>query len=472
VANQPLRILQVNTEDISGGAAFIAWNLFQTYRARGYGSWLAVEHKHSDDPDVLLIPNRELHGMWARFCWDIHYRLQRLDKRIWGARWFSDWARRLADPCKSLDGYCGFEDFHFPGTWQLTQLTPKRPDIVHSHNLHGGYFDLRVLPWLSQQVPVVLTLHDAWLLSGHCAHSLDCERWKTGCGHCPDLTLYPAIRRDATAYNWRRKREIYADSRLYVATPSQWLMQKVEQSMLAPAVVEAQVIPNGVDLSTFHPADKRVTRAALGIPQASKVLLFTANAVRQNVWKDYQTVRDAVALTAERMSGQAVLFLALGEDALAERIGPAEVRFVPYQTDPEVVARYYQAADVYVHATRADTFPNTVLEALACGTPVVATAVGGIPEQVEDARTGFLVPAGDAKALAARLVQMLSDDALRQNMGVQAAEAARCRFDLCHQADIYLDWYHELAKQRASAPWAWESFATSSCNISLPSGQS
>jgi glycosyltransferase involved in cell wall biosynthesis len=453
VANQPLGILQVNTEDTSGGAALIAWNLFQTYRARGYKSWLAVGKQHSGDPDVRLVPNPNFDRKWRRFWWRLQSRLQ---LQGWGAGQLGGLARTLAEPGRALDYHRGIEDFRFPGTWQLLNLTEQRPDIIHCHNLHGGYFDLRALSWLSHQLPVVLTLHDAWLLSGHCAHSLSCERWKVGCDHCPDLTLYPAIRRDATAYNWRRKRKIYANSRLYVATPSQWLMRKVEQSMLATAVIEAQVIPNGVDLSIFHPADKRVTRTALGIPQDSKVLLFTANALRRNIWKDYQTVRDAVALTAERMSGQDVFFLALGEDALAERIGPAEVRFVPYQTDPEVVARYYQAADVYVHATRADTFPNTVLEALACGTPVVTTAVGGIPEQVEDAQTGFLVPAGDAEALAARLVQMLSDDALRQNMGAQAAEAARCRFDLCRQADSYLDWYHEMAKQRASAPWARE----------------
>ena len=110
-------------------------------------------------------------------------------------------------------------------------------------------------------MPTVLTLHDAWLLSGHCAHSFDCERWKTGCGECPDLTIEPAIRRDATADNWVRKRDIYARSRLYVATPSPWLMGRVEQSMLAPAVEQARVIPNGVDLSVFRPADKRSIRA-------------------------------------------------------------------------------------------------------------------------------------------------------------------------------------------------------------------
>src|SRR5262245_23731658 len=116
------------------------------------------------------------------------------------------------------------------------------------------------------------------------------------------------------------------------------------------------------------------------------------------------------------------------------------------------VARYYQAADVYLHAARADTFPNTVLEALARGKPVVATAVSGIPEQVDEAQTGFLVPVGDAHALADRLVQLLSESSLRQDMGKQAAEVALRRFDLHRQADAYLAWHHELVHQRALNP--------------------
>jgi glycosyltransferase involved in cell wall biosynthesis len=228
-------------------------------------------------------------------------------------------------------------------------------------------------------------------------------------------------------------------------------MRKVEESMLAPAVIEARVIPNGLDLSIFHPSDKEAARSFLGIPRDARVIVFTANAVRQNIWKDYQTVQEAVALTAGRMNGQKVLFLALGEDASPEQIGAAEVRFVPYQTDREAVACYYQAADVYVHAARADTFPNTVLEALACGTPVVATAVGGIPEQVEDGRTGFLVPPGNAQALAERLTQLLSDNNnLREHMGIWAAEAVRRQFDLHRQADSYLAWYKDLVEQQAA----------------------
>lgn len=346
----------------------------------------------------------------------------------------------------------------------LLDLPPERPDIVHCHNLHGGYFDLRALPRLSQQVPTVLTLHDAWLLSGHCAHSFDCERWKTGCGQCPDLTIYPAIKRDATAYNWRRKRDIYAKSRLYVATPSHWLMEKVKQSMLAPAIAEARIIPNGVDISVFRLADKRAVREALGIPQDARMLLFTANGIRRNAWKDYQTLRTAVGMVAERLKDGKVLFIALGENAPPERIGRAVIRFIPYQRDPEVVAAYYQAADVYVHAARADTFPNTVLESLACGTPVVATAVGGIPEQVKSLKhgaqslghptygpeeaTGVLVSPGDAEAIAEAVVTLLTNETLHKRLAENAAQDAQERFDLPRQVDDYLNWYAEILRQR------------------------
>ena len=354
----------------------------------------------------------------------------------------------IGDPRRGLDQWRGYEDFHFPGTPGIPDITPESPDILHCHNLHGSYFDLRALPRLSHKLPALLTLHDTWLLSGHCACSFDCGRWKTGCGQCPDLTIYPAVRRDATAYNWQRKRAIYAKSQLYVATPSRWLMAKVEQSMLSPAVLEARVIPNGVDLTVFHPADKHTSREILGIPQDAKVLLFAANGIRRNAFKDYETLQDAVGLVAERLQGQRVLFLALGEAAPVERIGRAEVRFVAFVSDPKAVARYYQAADIYVHAARAENFPITVLEALACGTPVVATAVGGIPEQIEDGKTGFLVPPGDSAAMAARIEQICIDSQLQQRLALNAAAEAVRRFGLELQGYRYLSWYEEILENR------------------------
>ncbi|MGH7775353.1 MAG: glycosyltransferase, partial [Candidatus Binatia bacterium] len=456
----PLHILQVSTVDIRGGAEKVAWNLFHSFRARGYGSWLAVRDKCSHDPDVVLIPNREMRGRWSRFWYGVNSQLQSLEGSVHGIWRLGRLVQGLADPARWLDERRGVEDFRYPGTWRLLGLSPKLPKIVHLHNLHGNYFDLRALPWLSRQVPVVLTLHDAWLLSGHCAHSFDCERWKMGCGDCPDLTIYPAVQKDATAYNWQRKREIFAKSRLYLSTPCRWLMKKVEQSILAPAIAEARIIPYGVDLGVFNPSDRDGVRALLGVSTDTKMLVFTAKEIRRNAFKDYETMRGAIARVADRLYGQNLLLVALGEDGPAERIGRASVRFVPYQKDPKVVARYYQASDVYVHAARADTFPNTVLEALACGTPVVATAVGGIPEQVKSldqlgrrveagtygahGATGILTPVGDVDALADGIERLLSDESLRRKLGENAAKDARERFDLERQVDSYLEWYEEL----------------------------
>lgn len=441
-----LPILQVSSADRAGGAEKVAWNLFQEYRKRGYPSWLAVGLKRSNDPDVLLIPNQPL-GTWPGFWHNVSERLSRAGNASVVSRQLARVADKVAEPRRTIEQQLGYEDFNFPGTWQLLQLPPVRPSILHCHNLHGDYFDLRVLSSLSKQVPVVLTLHDAWMLSGHCAHSFACDRWQSGCGSCPDLTIYPAIRRDATAHNWRRKRAIYADSRLFVSTPCQWLMDRVKQSVLSAAIRGIRVIPYGIDLAVFKPQPKEEARAKLGLPLDARILLFSANRGRSSIWKDYATMLTAITDVAERYDAQSLIFLVLGDEGPSEQLGRAEIRFVPFQTDQETVASFYQAADLYLHAARADTFPNAVLEALGTGTPVVATAVGGIPEQIDDGETGFLIAPGDATEMAARIMALLTDDTLRTRMSCAARDAARQRFSLARQADDYLRWYEEILSQ-------------------------
>jgi glycosyltransferase involved in cell wall biosynthesis len=439
-----MRILQVSTADSRGGAEKVAWNLFEAYRARGHESWLAVGEKQGRDAHVFVVPNEAARSPWSRFFTGWRDRLYRAEG---GPRLKTALGRitgGLADPGRRFDYYMGIEDFRFPGTARLLSLFGVRPDILHGHNLHGGYFDLRALPELSQALPVLLTLHDAWMLSGHCAHSFDCERWLTGCGSCPDLSIYPSIRRDATAYNWQRKAGIYARSRLYIATPSRWLMDKVERSMLAEGMVEGRVVPNGVDLELFSPGDQKRARALLDLSQDAHLLVATGVQMQSSQWKDYSTLRAAIRLAAESLPGGKIRCLVLGEEAPPEQLEGAVIEFVPFTVDPEMMARYYQAADAYLHPARADTFPSGVLEAMACGIPVLATAVGGIPEQLEEGCTGFLTAPGDAPALAERILQICSDPEMRQRMGSQARDRARRLYGLDRQVGEYLNWYTEL----------------------------
>ena len=451
-----MRILQISNADQGGGAERIAWELQRAYRLAGHDARLAVAHKRTGDPNVIVLPDARTRNPWARLWWSLHaYLLRRAGDRYRGSG-ASQLVRGLAAPAGVFDYLRGVENFHFPGAHHLLDVLPQLPDLIHAHNLHHNYFDLRVLaPW-SRQLPVLLTLHDAWLLSGHCAHSLDCERWRSGCGNCPDLTLYPAVRRDATAANWQRKQAIYRASRLYVATPSRWLMDKVDHSMLRAGIVEARVIANGVDLAVYRPGDRAQARRTLGLPDPARIVLFAANGIRNNRWKDFATLRAAIAGVAAQPGMESLHFLALGEDAPSEQIGAAHICFVPYQRDPAVVADYYRAADLYIHAARADTFPNTVLEALACGLPVVATAVGGIPEQVTPLDhaadpTGMLVPVGEVAAMTTAIARLLNDESLRLHLGHNAAQDATRRFSLDRQADAYLAWYREILADRQTA---------------------
>jgi len=433
-------ILLVSTSDRAGGAEQIARSLLDGYRAGGARAALAVGTKFSRDPDVHEIPRNWLRGSLGGLTrrW--------LDRRVRILPKISHELARLGDLPNEIDRRRGREAFHYPGSRRLLELGPFRPQLVHAHNLHRDYFDLRFLPELSAQVPLVLTLHDAWLLSGHCAHSFDCERWLSGCGQCPDLTIPPAVERDATAFNWKRKRDLYERSRFYVAAPSHWLMEKVERSIVKPAMIGSRVIPNGIDLDVFRAGDRATARAHLGLPQEADVLVFTALSIRENVWKDYATLRAAITHLAGRSSARPLLFLAVGEDGPNEQIGRATIRFFPFLADNRRVAEFYQAADLYLHAARADTFPTSILEALACETPVVATAVGGIPEQIIDQETGCLTPPGDAAAMAEVIERLLDDPARRRALSEKAGREARRRFGRDRMIKDYLQWFGEIVR--------------------------
>jgi glycosyltransferase involved in cell wall biosynthesis len=440
-----MNIVQINTDEIIGGATLVARGLFTSYRQLGHNSWFLVNSKQTADPDVIKISNNRHRNQWARYWLSIGEKICKGEGEI-----FDKWRRRIGwigQPKRFFEIQLGHEDWNFPGTNKLLDLIPQRPDIIHCHNLHGGYFDLGVLPKISRRFPVLITLHDAWLLSGNCAHSFECQRWKTGCGHCPDISIYPGIVRDATAANWSRKKSVFQNSRLYISTPSKWLMNRVRQSILEPSIIDHKIIPNGIDLSTFHREKKSHARQELGLPTEALVMLCSANNIKHNEFKDYQTLINAIKRVLGTSSHPNILVIVMGDNSPEEHYGNSVTRFIPYAKDQSLVARYYQASDIFLHAAKVDNFPNTILEALACGIPVVATAVGGIPEQIIDSETGFLVPKGDFEMLAARIEQLVDNEEIRNRMGDRAEEDAQMRFGLERQVKDYLDWYHEILQK-------------------------
>jgi glycosyltransferase involved in cell wall biosynthesis len=442
-------VLSVNSSVVGGGAEKVALSLHLEYLARGLDSWLAVGCDNREGPQAIRIPNDAHRSPWARALLRPAWAVGRRSKRpsdIAGI--VSRSVRVAAEPDRYLRVMRGFEDFDFPETPFIADLPPVKPEILHLHNLHGSYFDVRKLPGLSAAQPTILTLHDCWLLTGHCAYPLDCEHWKSGCGQCPYLDIYVPIRRDQSAENCRIKRDALAASRLGLATPSRWLMRMAEDAGVVGENIEARVIPNGVDTTVYRPGDKSAARDALGLPQDRPIITFAGRALNESPYKGFSTLADAVGILAARADTPELLFLAIGSDAPPQRIGRSELRSVPFTEDSARVASYYHAADIYVHPARAENLPLAVIEAMACRTPVIASNVGGIPEIIDDGTSGLLFPPDDAAALAEAIAGLLASDGRRGAISEAASRTVAARFTLGMQVDAYLDWYRELVDRR------------------------
>lgn len=443
-----MKILQISTLDLSGGAAQIAYRLHGAYKRLGKLAWMAVGHKQSSNEDIFLIPKLPKNTLWFRAFIQIIFLIEKYFSRFPGSSIVRDKLKLYAMGEDYLPYARGMENFCFPGSHHILELTPEVPDLIHAHNLHGNYFDLRYLTDLSKRLPVVLTMHDAWLLSGNCAHSFGCDRWKSGCGQCPDISINPGLQVDSTALNWKRKRKIYKNSSLYIATPCQWLMDKVNDSILSFGMMEGRVIPNGVALEEFYPIEKKQARSILNLPVDEFVLLFAANGIKNNIFKDFSTLQDALRFLSEKISAP-IKVIALGEEGESEFFGSITVIYIPHTHDKRIVSAYYQAADIYLHPARAETFPNTVLEAMACGTPVVATSIGGIPEQVLDGQTGILVPPGSSEEFAWAIFKLLQNPSIMHQMGIQSHWRVKQNFSLEDQAKTYLAWFEEITERHS-----------------------
>lgn len=249
------------------------------------------------------------------------------------------------------------------------------PDVIHLHNLHGYYINVEILfEYLRTCGKKVLwTLHDVWAFTGHSAYcdAVQCEKWKNGCGNCPQLHVYPKAFIDKSAKNFKKKRKLFTGIRnLEVITPSKWLADLVQQSFLKAYPVS--VIHNGIDTSKFHPMESNF-REKNGL-ECKKILLSVAT-----MWNDLKGYTDFFRLA--EMLGETYQIVMVGNRGQAPDLPvPSNIMQIDRTQNIQEMAALYSAADVYLNLTYCDTYPTVNLESAACGTPVITYAVGGSTE--------------------------------------------------------------------------------------------
>jgi glycosyltransferase involved in cell wall biosynthesis len=430
--------------DDYGGAARVATSLLVGQRSNGLDARIAVGFKGSDVYPVFELKEPSTKQSYlGRYAGHIHKRLCAHQNKFKGIWRLVEVARYCSMTSNERDYIKGYEQFHYPASRKILELPDFNPDVVHLHNLHGYYFDLRFLPELSRRAPTVITLHDEWLLTGHCAYTLGCERWTLGCGSCPDISIYPKVAKDKTRFNLERKKRIYRNSKLHIAAPSHWLLERAKASALYGS--EFRHIPYGIDLSIFNPGDRSADREKLGYDRTCFIVLFASAGAENNKFKDYSTITNAIdRLASLGMKTPVKCIIMGGKKQATFESGCVSIVNLPYIKKPEEVASYYRVADVFLHAARAENFPNAILEAMGCGTPVIATRVGGIPEQIEHGRNGFLVESGGSEEMADAIVKMLNNRSVAEEMGRYAAQLVARKYALQQHVEAYSRWYEEI----------------------------
>jgi glycosyltransferase involved in cell wall biosynthesis len=331
----------------------------------------------------------------------------------------------------------------------LAQIPPA--DVVHLHWV-AGMFDVEAFfPSVPARVPVVWTIHDMNPFTGGCHYDLGCGRYVDGCGRCP--ALGSGRLRDLSRAILRRKVRALQGvdpARLHVVTPSRWLHGEAVRARPTLGRFSMSVIPYGLDLETFAPRDRMAARELLGLPPDASIVLFVADFV-DNSRKGFALMAEALR-DLEKIDRLLVVSAGHGVPGLADGVPHTHLGFVG---NDRLLSLVYSAADLLVLASLQDNLPNTALESLACGTPVVGFAVGGVPDVVRDGVTGFLAAPLDVGGLRAAIVEGLQDPARRALMGAAGRQVAIEQYGLSLQTERYLQLYAAVrgeARVRSAAP--------------------
>lgn len=415
-----MKVLIVNTSERAGGAAVAAGRLMDALNNNGVKVKMLVRDKESDRLSVVGLDHavrRQWPFLWERLT--IFCRLLFNRKRL-------------------------FEiDIANAGT-DITRLPEfQEADIIHLHWINQGMLSLKgIRQILESGKPVVWTMHDVWPATAICHLTLECRNFTTQCHHCWYLPGGGG-KNDLSARVWRKKQAMLDAGNVSFVACSQWLASEARQSALL-AGHKIVSIPNPIDTRVYRRFSQVEARRQLGLPENQRLMLFVSQRVT-NRYKGMDYLVEACQKLAKQhpdmVAQTGIIILGGHAEEVASQL-PFKTYPLGYVSDEKQIVRVYNAADVFVLPSLSENLPNTIMEAMACGVPAVGFNVGGIPEEIDHQKNGYVAAYRDAEDLAHGLRWVLFE-AGREQMAQAAISKVAHSYSQSAVAMKYIEVYEE-----------------------------
>ena len=413
-----MRVLIVNTSERTGGAAVAASRLMKALNNNGVKAKMLVRDKESDALTVVELPKSPIlhwHFFWERII--IFLRLHFSRKHLFDI----DIANVGSD---------------------ITRLREfQEADVIHLHWINQGMLSLNgICKILQSGKPVVWTMHDIWPATGICHLTLGCRYFVNRCANCKYLPG-GGSRNDLASRIWQKKQQMQADETIYYVACSRWLESEAKSSALLKGQ-KITSIPNPIDTHIYKKGNKQEARQRLGLPLDKKLILFASQRVT-NEYKGMSYLVDALTTCqspCEKTSCEIVILGGHAEEVVEQL--PMKVHPLGYVNDEQRIVDVYNAADVFVLPSLSENLPNTIMEAMACGVPCVAFKVGGIPEEIDHLKNGYVAAYRDAADLAKGITWVLQE-ADYESLSQQAIHKVMQCYSQQSVAVKYIDVYQQ-----------------------------
>ena len=418
-----MRVLIVNTSERTGGAAVAANRLMKALINNGVKAKMLVRDKESGvrsqesfSLTVVGLPKSPMlhwHFLWERFvvfC-RLHFSRQHLFE--------IDIANTGSD---------------------ITKLREfQEADIIHLHWINQGMLSLSgIQKILRSGKPIVWTMHDMWPATAICHLTLGCHYFVNRCANCKYLPGGGGSN-DLASRIWRKKQQMQADENIYYVACSRWLESEAKSSALLKGQ-KITSIPNPIDTHIYKKGNKQEARQRLGLPQDKKLILFASQRVT-NENKGMSYLIDACQKLHSRDGSYCVIILGGHAEEVVEQL-PMKAYPLGYVNDEQRIVDVYNAADVFVLPSLSENLPNTIMEAMACGVPCVAFKVGGIPEEIDHLKNGYVAAYRDAEDLA-KGIEWVLEEADYESLSQQAVHKVMQCYSQQSVALKYLDVYQQ-----------------------------